>query len=399
MIEQLAQIAEMIPGVGDKIAAGIRGAKLDLDKTFTSSEGSKATKKYSKGAEDGVKDLPDKMGKKGEEANKKFGDNLTKGDIKGKTDKIKKEATKPLDDIVKEYEKKSKDASKGFTDNLASEDASSAAKKVSKSSTIKADTGKNASEGRKSAESYAKGISSGAGKAQTAGSKVAKKGVEGVKSQRSNFTSAGSSAAAGIASGLESKKGDLAAKGRELANAVNEAFKSTLNIKSPSRVMMWNAKMVVMGLVKGLSDNLSYAARSASNVASGVQEAMVSPLKVAAHAFDGEFMNEPVITPVLDMTNIDRGINSIENRLGMTRTLAVSPSLNSTAASINGTINSIQNGSTNADVVNAISKLRQDIGNIQPNVNNINGITYDDGSNIHDAIGTLIRATVVEGRA
>ena len=50
-----------------------------------------------------------------------------------------------------------------------------------------------------------------------------------------------------------------------------------------------------------------------------------------------------------------------------------------------------QNGG-NEDVVTAIDKLRKDIGNINNNSYTINGITYDNGSEVSDAIETLVRA-------
>ena len=57
-----------------------------------------------------------------------------------------------------------------------------------------------------------------------------------------------------------------------------------------------------------------------------------------------------------------------------------------------------QNG-VNDDVVYAINKLRKDLGNVGNTTYSINGITYDDGSNISDAIQTLVRAAIVERRS
>ena len=56
-----------------------------------------------------------------------------------------------------------------------------------------------------------------------------------------------------------------------------------------------------------------------------------------------------------------------------------------------------QNG-TNADVISAIDKLRKGLENAGTTSYNINGITYDDGSNVAEAIQTLIRAAKIERR-
>ena len=56
-----------------------------------------------------------------------------------------------------------------------------------------------------------------------------------------------------------------------------------------------------------------------------------------------------------------------------------------------------QNG-TNADVIAAIKELRDDLSNVGNTTYNIDGITYDDGSNIAEAVSTLIRAARIERR-
>ena len=56
-----------------------------------------------------------------------------------------------------------------------------------------------------------------------------------------------------------------------------------------------------------------------------------------------------------------------------------------------------QNGNID-DVVSAINKLRKDMGNVGNTYNSINGVTYDDGSGISDAVETIFRAARVERR-
>ena len=55
-----------------------------------------------------------------------------------------------------------------------------------------------------------------------------------------------------------------------------------------------------------------------------------------------------------------------------------------------------QNG--NDDVISAIDKLGKSLGNSRGDIYSINGITYDDGSNIKEAVETLVRAAKVERR-
>ena len=65
--------------------------------------------------------------------------------------------------------------------------------------------------------------------------------------------------------------------------------------------------------------------------------------------------------------------------------------------SISSSMNRNQNG-VNDDVVYAINKLRKDLSGIDRSSYVIEGITYDDGSNVADAIKTLVRAAKMERR-
>lgn len=57
-----------------------------------------------------------------------------------------------------------------------------------------------------------------------------------------------------------------------------------------------------------------------------------------------------------------------------------------------------QNGNNN-DVVSAIKGLSKDINNMDRNSYSINGITYSQGTEVAEAIETLVRATIIGGRS
>ena len=66
--------------------------------------------------------------------------------------------------------------------------------------------------------------------------------------------------------------------------------------------------------------------------------------------------------------------------------------------SISTSMNSRQNIGA-SDIISAIKSLSSSIANGQGGVvYNVNGVTYDDGSNIADAISTLVRAAKIERR-
>ena len=64
-------------------------------------------------------------------------------------------------------------------------------------------------------------------------------------------------------------------------------------------------------------------------------------------------------------------------------------------------INSIMNhniDSSNADILSAIRDLSNKLDNMSSNTYNINGVTYDDGSNIQEAVKQIVRAARIERR-
>ena len=60
-------------------------------------------------------------------------------------------------------------------------------------------------------------------------------------------------------------------------------------------------------------------------------------------------------------------------------------------------MNENQNGD-NSDVISAIKDLGRKIEGSSGDTYNFGGITYDDGSNVSDAVKTLARAIRIEGR-
>ena len=58
----------------------------------------------------------------------------------------------------------------------------------------------------------------------------------------------------------------------------------------------------------------------------------------------------------------------------------------------------IYRGATNDDLLTAMGTLNDSISGIQANNYTVNGITYDDGSNVSDAVNQLIYAAQIARR-
>ena len=102
----------------------------------------------------------------------------------------------------------------------------------------------------------------------------------------------------------------------------------------------------------------------------------------------------PTIRPVLDLSDIQAGANDINGMLDHKNTIGLMTNVNS----INSMMNRRNQNGVNDDVISAINDLKNTISASSGNSYRIDNITYDDGSNVANAIESLIRAATIERR-
>ena len=182
-----------------------------------------------------------------------------------------------------------------------------------------------------------------------------------------------------------------------MADRVVAAAKSAFKINSPSKRFIVIGHSIIEGLSTGMTRYSGEAMSTVRSVANDTVSVMRTALNTAYEALsdiiDEDINLQPEITPILNLQDVETGSRYIQNLLGNNLTISASGRL----ASISG----LQNGVrfTNSDVVQAIKELGNTIMNSpKGDTYTIDGITYDDGSNISDAIKTLVKATRMERR-
>ena len=208
-----------------------------------------------------------------------------------------------------------------------------------------------------------------------------------------DFKDVGKYLVEGFAAGIDAKTWYAEARAIAMANAAEKAAKDALDINSPSKVFMRLGSGVVEGFAKGINDNTRDSAKSSEAMANESIKGFSSAISRINDYFSGNIDSQPTIRPVLDLSDVKSGAASIS---GMFNTPTVGVASNVSA--INTMMNQRNQNEPNADVISALDKLRGDLGNIGGTSYNINGITYDDGSNIANAIKVIARAAVQEGR-
>ena len=161
---------------------------------------------------------------------------------------------------------------------------------------------------------------------------------------------------------------------------------------SPSKATYQSGIWLGEGMINGCRDIATKVFSTGKKLGTGIVDSVSEAMQSAEDIFDSTVDVAPVITPVVDLTDIQTGAARITS---MFNNPSVTPMANIRA--ISGMMDNRQNGN-NEDVVNAINGLKKSIGNAGNTYNNISGITYDNGSAVSEAIETLVRAAKIERR-
>jgi hypothetical protein len=193
--------------------------------------------------------------------------------------------------------------------------------------------------------------------------------------------------------------------GSAVGSAALAAAKAAVDSNSPAKKFIKLGADSDRGLAIGFDRFAHLVNRSAYSVGEGSIDAMQNAMSKIGGILDGTLEMDPTIRPVVDLSNVYSGVDEINGMMSRQQYAAGSVAFKSismtkpleAAAEISARTASIQNGKLDAsrELINAINGIQfPDSGDTY----NINGITYDDGSNISTAVRTLVRAARMERR-
>lgn len=102
--------------------------------------------------------------------------------------------------------------------------------------------------------------------------------------------------------------------------------------------------------------------------------------------------SQQTIRPVLDLNNMISDANEIGNLFGYNKAVL------SELGPVESSINRIQNRRSDDSLLTAILDLKNALQNASGDTYNINGVSYDNGSEVQAAIETIVRAAILERR-
>ena len=210
--------------------------------------------------------------------------------------------------------------------------------------------------------------------------------------------SAGQYLATGFVNGINSKTASVTNAARALGNAANSALKSALQERSPSRISHKFGEYYGQGLVNGINDTSNKAEKSGTNLGMSAIKGLKSAISKVSEIMSDNMDTNPVIAPVIDLRNVKSGSRQLNGMLTdiTNKSIGLRSSVSLANSVSSGMRPSVQVQDSVKDLVKA---LRDNDSFSTKNTYNINGITYDDGSNVAEAIRTIIRAARVERRS
>lgn len=218
--------------------------------------------------------------------------------------------------------------------------------------------------------------------------------ISKIRSYYGSFVSSGSYLGSGLVVGINSKQSAAYNAGYALGQAAVRGEKAGQKSNSPSKLTIQSGKWLGEGLVIGMKTMLQSVIKTGRTLGSAAADSLSTAMSSVNALLDSGIEATPSISPIVDLSDVNRSLGYINTVFGNGVSLDVASNINTISSSM-GRRN--QNG-IYTDIVSAIDKLRRDVGNIEKPSYTINGITYDDGSNISSAIETLVRAAKIERR-
>ena len=238
------------------------------------------------------------------------------------------------------------------------------------------------------------GMSSNNTAASTAGT-MASRAVSAIRSYYNSFYNAGYYCVSGFVSGINANSFRAAAAASAMASSAYQAAKRALKINSPSKIFYGLGSGTIEGFVNAIYDGTSTVYRSSADMANSAKDGFGKAISSVTDYLNDKMNTSPTIRPVMDLSNVQKGTRLISSmlssgqgiRLGFAGVDAVSSDMSYR-----------QNGTDNSELLSVMKGLRKDLANVPRNTYNVNGVTYDDGSNVSTAVRALIRAAEIERR-
>jgi len=182
----------------------------------------------------------------------------------------------------------------------------------------------------------------------------------------------------GLIEGVESKQPEFLKTLESLISAGTEITQDTAEIHSPSRVFARIGEYMVEGLIGGITNRSDDASKASADMARGTIQSVSRLISDMSTIIDSDMEITPTISPILDMTNVQNGLNQMDSTLSANRSIAlgmsvVSKNQNGLAYQFGDAISKLADANTqsNGQIVDAIDGLKSDLSDLVDRVSQL----------------------------
>ena len=182
----------------------------------------------------------------------------------------------------------------------------------------------------------------------------------------------------GLIEGVESKQPEFLKTLESLISAGTEITQDTAEIHSPSRVFARIGEYMVEGLIGGITNRSDDASKASADMARGTIQSVSRLISDMSTIIDSDMEITPTISPILDMTNVQNGLNQMDSTLSANRSIAlgmsvVSKNQNGLAYQFGDAISKLADANTqsNGQIVDAIDGLKSDLSDLVDKVSQL----------------------------
>lgn len=169
----------------------------------------------------------------------------------------------------------------------------------------------------------------------------------------------------GLVNGLFGGVGRVVEAARDVASRALNAAKNFLGIHSPSTEFAEVGKFSDIGLANGLTKYSNVAEKSASKVGKGILNTISDSIDGISDAFNSDVDLNPVIAPVLDLTNVQSGSKKINgildnmsgNMISLNGATSLAGSLSGKQNAYNGVVINMTINGAEGQNVNQLAEL------------------------------------------
>ena len=208
------------------------------------------------------------------------------------------------------------------------------------------------------------------------------KGISAIGSLAGKFKTAGLNLIKGVANGIRSGASHLISATGSMASKALQHFKSKLGISSPSKVFAEAGRWIPEGIVVGINKTSNNVKKAVGLLADNTVDAMSTAVSKAYDLLDAGSNFNPVITPVLDLSQVKSEAGNISSMFG-TESISMASSIGQ------NDIQNIQNNNLMNQLLTRMDRMLN-ADNSKP-VNISNTFTVNGNDNPEEFVNTFIR--------